>query len=55
MPRYEYRCKDCGHRFEKVMSVSEHENSRKIRCPKCDSAKVEQVPTAFSALTGKKT
>jgi len=55
MPTYEYRCKECGHRFEKVMPIAEHERRRKSRCPKCNSGKVEQLPALFQAVTGKKT
>jgi len=32
MPTYEYRCKDCGHEFERVEHLSEHE--AKHECPK---------------------
>lgn len=32
MPTYEYQCKKCGYRFEKLQSIS----ARPVRrCPKC--------------------
>lgn len=42
MPLYEYKCTKCGHRFEKIQSVSAHV-SRK--CPKCN-AKAERQSSA---------
>lgn len=32
MPLYEYRCTQCGHRFEKIQSFSSEPESE---CPKC--------------------
>lgn len=32
MPLYEYKCVKCGHRFEKIESVSASETKK---CPKC--------------------
>jgi len=55
MPTYEYRCGKCGRRFEKIMTFSEHERKPRPPCPKCSSRKVEQLASAFQAVTGKKT
>lgn len=52
MPTYEYRCRDCGHEFEQVERVSEHQAPHK--CPKCGSGNVETVPAAFYAKTSRK-
>ncbi len=42
MPLYEYRCTQCGHRFEKIQKVSDEP----IReCPQCKGA-VERPLTA---------
>ncbi|MBI2678045.1 MAG: zinc ribbon domain-containing protein [Candidatus Koribacter versatilis] len=46
MPIYEYQCKKCGHRFEKI-----HQNfseARVKKCPQCGGA-VEQLFSAPAA------
>lgn len=53
MPIYEYLCADCGHEFSRSESVSQHGRGR-VTCPKCKSAKVEQVFSAFFAKTTRK-
>lgn len=53
MPTYEYRCKDCGHHFVEVLTVSEHDKY-KPQCPKCKSEKVEQMISSFFAKTSRK-
>lgn len=53
MPVYDYICKECHKAFEKILTLAEHEKG-KITCPKCGSKKVEQEPTAFFAVTSKK-
>ena len=42
MPLYEYRCVKCGHRFEKIESVSA---SASKKCPRC-GAKAERQLSA---------
>ncbi len=42
MPLYEYKCVKCGHRFEKIESVTASEVKK---CPKC-GAKAERVLNA---------
>ena len=42
MPLYEYRCVKCGHRFEKIESLSASESKK---CPKC-GAKAERQLSA---------
>jgi putative FmdB family regulatory protein len=53
MPAYEYRCKDCGHKFIEVLRIKEHDEF-KPQCPKCKSAKVEQMISDFFAKTSRK-
>jgi putative FmdB family regulatory protein len=53
MPTYAYRCEKCGETFEQIETISEHGTS-KPKCPKCGSGKIKGVPTAFVAVTGKK-
>ena len=42
MPLYEYRCKACGHRFEKIQSFSAPDEKE---CPVCE-AEVERLISA---------
>jgi putative FmdB family regulatory protein len=42
VPIYEYQCKKCSHRFEKIQKFSD---PHVTKCPKCGS-KIEQVITA---------
>ncbi len=42
MPLYEYLCKKCGHRFEKIQKFSDKPIKK---CPECGGA-VEQVVSA---------
>jgi len=42
MPLYEYQCKKCGHRFEKIQKFSDKPIKK---CPKCGGP-VEQVISA---------
>ena len=53
MPQYEYHCLACGKKFSIVLTIAEHEKAT-VRCPKCDSTKVEQQWAAFFATTSKK-
>lgn len=45
MPLYEYRCTQCGHRYEKIQKVSDATDTA---CPKC-GGKVER-PLSAPAL-----
>ncbi len=42
MPTYEYRCKDCNHKFEKFLSYQEYE-SLSITCPACEGSHPERI------------
>ena len=53
MPTYQYRCKECGKSFERTETITEHE-AAKVRCPKCNSKKVTQVPGRVHVVTSKK-
>ena len=59
MPVYDYRCDDCGHDFEVIESLDEHEQHERPegsaeKCPKCESAKVERVITSVNVQLPKK-
>jgi len=50
MPIYEYRCKECGEVFERL--IMEPEQERELVCPKCNSSDVQRVLSAFASSTG---
>ena len=43
MPLYEYECKSCGHRFEKIRKFSDEPLTT---CPKCGKETLEQLLSA---------
>lgn len=47
MPMYEYRCDECGERFEMLRRMSD--SDRDLICPKCQSARVERQLSTFAA------
>ncbi len=47
MPLYEYQCKKCGKRFEKVVSISEADT--KQECPYCNGKNTEKLLSVFAA------
>jgi putative FmdB family regulatory protein len=53
MPIYDYLCKDCGKRFEMVLTLAEYEK-QPVVCPHCSSGHVEQEFKSFFAVTSKK-
>ena len=53
MPTYQYRCDECGKKFERSETISEHGTS-KMNCPKCGSKKVSQIPGNVFVVTSKK-
>ena len=48
MPIYEFDCLKCKNTFTLMLSLSEYEEEAKagVRCPKCQSKKVEQLVSA---------
>lgn len=53
MPTYKYKCEDCGHHFEKALSITEHD-VLKPECPKCQGNKVVHAFGDFFAKTSSK-
>ena len=47
MPIYEYRCKECGEQFEKLVRLSA--STSEIECPKCGQQKAEKLISTFCA------
>ena len=44
MPIFEYRCRECKHKFEAIVL-----GSQTPKCPKCESKKLEQQLSRFAA------
>jgi putative FmdB family regulatory protein len=49
MPIYEYRCDDCGTKFEKLVRRSDSEG---IKCPSCGEKHLTQQLSSFAAHAG---
>ncbi len=46
MPMYEYRCRECGQRFEMLRRMADADND--LECAECHSAKVERLLSTFA-------
>lgn len=53
MPTYEYECRNCNKKFTVIQRISEH-GTAKVVCPKCKSARVKQIISAFTTKTSRK-
>lgn len=51
MPLYEYKCRDCGNRFEELVGKTVPEITP--LCPKCQSDNCERLISTFAAAVGK--
>jgi len=47
MPLFEYKCRDCGTAFEKIVATS----ATRVQCKKCSSSKVEKLLSVFAVGT----
>ena len=47
MPLYEYRCRQCGHRFELLQRMGEGREG--LACPRCGELEVEKQFSTFAA------
>jgi len=45
MPIYEYHCKQCGKKFEKLVKLST--KTAEIECPKCGARRAEKAISQF--------
>ncbi len=44
MPIFEYRCRDCGAQFEKILNAG----APAVRCASCESPNVEKLLSLFA-------
>lgn len=47
MPLFEYRCEDCGEKFDAFFRRAEDAENEEISCPACSSTRVRKL---FSLL-----
>ncbi len=47
MPLFEYRCENCGSKYEVLHKSSAHQEE--VTCPKCNSTKNKKLLSTFSA------
>lgn len=43
---YEYKCDDCGHRWEMVLTIAKRDEPLADLCPKCAESHIKRVPGA---------
>lgn len=48
MPIFEFKCKECENRFEKI--VFKPLDQVEIKCPKCGSKEVEKLISALGSI-----
>jgi putative FmdB family regulatory protein len=53
MPLYEYACRKCGEKFSQTLTIKEHDTKR-VKCPKCQSGDVQKIIEPFFAKTSRK-
>lgn len=53
MPTYEFKCKQCDHRFQLMESISEHDR-HKEKCPQCKSGDIEVLISEVNVKTARK-
>jgi putative FmdB family regulatory protein len=44
MPLFEFKCRECGTTFEKIVPTS----TSKVACKKCESSKVDKLLSVFA-------
>ena len=50
MPIYEYKCRECGDKFEKLVRTSSGEKD--VKCPSCESPFVQRQVSVCGFLGG---
>jgi putative FmdB family regulatory protein len=52
MPLFEFECLECGAEFESL--VRKASEKAEVRCPACDSRKLEEKVSGFASGSGSK-
>ena len=50
MPLYNYKCKSCGHEFDKLLSLSRKDEPKQNPCPKCGEVSVQEHITGIGSM-----
>ncbi len=50
MPIYEYRCSQCGEKFEKLLRSTS--GQAEVRCPNCNTERVDRLVSVFGFSGG---
>lgn len=50
MPVYEYRCEQCGARFDKLVPMSQAQAEQ--QCPSCGAERARKLMSSFAATGG---
>ncbi|UCC43618.1 MAG: zinc ribbon domain-containing protein [Candidatus Zixiibacteriota bacterium] len=45
MPLFDFRCDDCGHKFEELTGADDYQ----VMCPNCSSRKTSRLLSLFAA------
>ena len=53
MSQYVFHCRDCDKEFTQALHMADREKAE-VACPHCGSKRVEQLVSAFSAVTSRK-
>lgn len=53
MSVYEYVCRDCKKKFQKVIPITEYAVTRPV-CPKCKSRNVDRIWVSVNVVTSRK-
>lgn len=49
MPLYEYRCRNCGHRFEILQRLGQGADG--LVCPACEEPELDKLYSTFAAAS----
>ena len=50
MPLYEYECRDCGHRFDRLATMAEADVAA---CPSCAAPQARRLLSVIAGLGGR--
>ena len=54
MPTYEFQCEKCKKNFVEKQTFEQHDQHKRVKCPKCGNTTVHRVIASTFAKTSKK-